>query len=190
MIKLMTFSVMCKAYDGEPSVDLLWFFLNLGRASDWLTLSKRGGANVPKALIKPVTHLEKWKGSFFYIENKIILSKYPELLLEENKLDKKSFKDKIPTQPQADSLFSAAKPMNNKTHIINAELISVVLPSNVADNIIDSSNTSSDDELTPVHPSISSFPEVGEKSKAAGKRKLAADALQEGSYHRARKAPV
>ncbi|GJZ83589.1 hypothetical protein Tco_0648762 [Tanacetum coccineum] len=58
----MTFAVMCKAYGGEPSVDLLRSFLNLGRAGDWLTLSSRGGTDVPKALTKPVTHLENWKG--------------------------------------------------------------------------------------------------------------------------------
>ncbi|GJR87060.1 hypothetical protein Tco_0211071 [Tanacetum coccineum] len=37
--------------------------------------------------------------------------------------------------------------VNNETPIIDAEPISVVLPANVADNIVDSSNTSSDDEL-------------------------------------------
>ncbi|GJT64122.1 hypothetical protein Tco_1015602 [Tanacetum coccineum] len=258
---MTTFAVMCKAYGGEPSVDLLRSFLSLGRAGDWLTLSNRGGADVPKALIKPVTHLENWKDSLFYIENKIIPYKYPKLLLEDNKLDKKSFKDKIPVQPQTDPLYTqistypcivrtfldpilhlaclktswkyrlkmpiiyyrgqemdfrsfmiqgvygefnflpeegfndnqgslSAKSVNNETSIIDAEPISIVLPLNVTDNIIDSSNTSSDDELPPMHPSTSSFPEVGEKSKAVGKRKLAADALQEGSHHRARKAPV
>nr|GEV83579.1 zinc finger, CCHC-type [Tanacetum cinerariifolium] len=50
-----------EAYGDEPSIDLLRSFLNLGRAGDWLTLSSRGGANVPKALMKPVTHLENWK---------------------------------------------------------------------------------------------------------------------------------
>ncbi|GJV17308.1 hypothetical protein Tco_1362631, partial [Tanacetum coccineum] len=69
-----------------------------------------------------------------------------------------------------------AKSVNNETSIIDAEPISVVLLANVADNIIDSSNTSSDDELPSVHPPpTSSLPEVGEKSKAAGKRKLAVD---------------
>nr|GEW76650.1 hypothetical protein [Tanacetum cinerariifolium] len=52
---------MCKAYGGEPFVDLFRSFLNLGRAGDWLTLSSRGGADVPKTLTKPVTHLENWK---------------------------------------------------------------------------------------------------------------------------------
>ncbi|GJS81020.1 hypothetical protein Tco_0747561 [Tanacetum coccineum] len=247
MIKLTTFAVMCKAYGGEPSVYLLRSFLNLGRAGDWLTLSNRGGADVPKALIKPVTHLENWKGSFFYIENKIIPSKYLELLLEDNKLDKKSFKDKIPVQPQTDPLYTqistypcvdqtfsdpilylaglktsweyrawsfmiqgvddefnflpeggfddnqgsfSANSVNNETPIIDVEPISVVLPANVADNIIDSNNTSSDDELPPVHPPTSSLPAVGEKSKAARKRKLDVDAIREGSHRRARRAPV
>nr|GEX35709.1 hypothetical protein [Tanacetum cinerariifolium] len=223
--------VKCNAYGGEPSVDLLRSFLNLGRA-----------------------------GSFFYIENKIIPSKYPELL-EDNKLDKKSFKDKILVQPQTDPLYAqistypcvvrtfsdpilylaglktsweyspkrpviyhrgqemdfrsfmiqgvdgefnflpeggfednqgyfSTKSVNNETHILDAEPISVVLPANVADNIIDSCNTSFDDELHPVHPPTSSFPEVGEKSKVVGKRKLVVDALRDGSHRRARRAPV
>ncbi|GKD39423.1 hypothetical protein Tco_1259630 [Tanacetum coccineum] len=44
---------MCKAYGGEPSLELLRAFLNLGLAGDWLTLSNRGGSGIPKALIKP-----------------------------------------------------------------------------------------------------------------------------------------
>ncbi|GKE18400.1 hypothetical protein Tco_1425977 [Tanacetum coccineum] len=58
MVKLTTFSVMCKAYGGEPTVDLLRSFLNLGPAGDWLTLSNRGSADLLKALLKPITHLE------------------------------------------------------------------------------------------------------------------------------------
>ncbi|GJW49703.1 hypothetical protein Tco_0091054, partial [Tanacetum coccineum] len=41
-------------YGGEQSHDLLWVFLNLGHAGDWLTLSNRGGACIPKALTKPM----------------------------------------------------------------------------------------------------------------------------------------
>nr|GFC76535.1 hypothetical protein [Tanacetum cinerariifolium] len=44
--------------------------------------------------------------NFFFIENKLIPSKYPQLLLEDNKLDKKSFKEKIPTHPQEDLLYN------------------------------------------------------------------------------------
>ncbi|GJY62636.1 hypothetical protein Tco_0464096, partial [Tanacetum coccineum] len=52
------------AYKGEPSVDLLRAFLNLGPASNWLTLSNRSGPGVPKAVTKPITHIESWKGYF------------------------------------------------------------------------------------------------------------------------------
>ncbi|GKB27428.1 hypothetical protein Tco_0866829 [Tanacetum coccineum] len=89
---------MYKAYGGEPSVDLLQAFLNLGPAGNWLTLSNRGGFGIPKALTKPIIHIEGWKGSFFFIKNKIVPSEYPELFLENNKLDKKYFKDMIPTR--------------------------------------------------------------------------------------------
>ncbi|GJZ63189.1 probable manganese-transporting ATPase PDR2 [Tanacetum coccineum] len=43
--------------------------------SNWLTLSNRGDANVPKTITKPFTHIEGWEGSFFYIENKRWISR-------------------------------------------------------------------------------------------------------------------
>nr|GEW61904.1 hypothetical protein [Tanacetum cinerariifolium] len=59
----------------------------------------------------------------------------------------------------------SAKSVNNETPILDAEPISDCIPT-------------------------SSFPVVGEKSKAAGKRKLVVDALREGSHRKARRAPV
>ncbi|GJS14877.1 hypothetical protein Tco_0409349 [Tanacetum coccineum] len=50
MVKLATFFVMCRAYGGKPTVNLLCSFLNLGRAGDWLTLSNRGSVDVLIAL--------------------------------------------------------------------------------------------------------------------------------------------
>nr|GFB76309.1 hypothetical protein [Tanacetum cinerariifolium] len=70
-----------------------------------ITFLKRGSADVPIALVKPITHLADWKGSFFYVENKIIPLDYPELLLESNKFDKKSFRDKVPLHPELDPLY-------------------------------------------------------------------------------------
>ncbi|GJT88691.1 hypothetical protein Tco_1070408 [Tanacetum coccineum] len=64
-----------------------------------------GGTDVLKALLKPITHLGNWKVSFIFIENKIIPSDYPELLLDKNKLDKKSFKDKVLLHPKTDPLY-------------------------------------------------------------------------------------
>ncbi|GJT45523.1 hypothetical protein Tco_0954238 [Tanacetum coccineum] len=57
-----TFEPERGAYGGDPSLDLLQSFLNLGRDGDWLTLSNRGGADVPKALIKPVGEKSKAAG--------------------------------------------------------------------------------------------------------------------------------
>ncbi|GJU99494.1 hypothetical protein Tco_1328765, partial [Tanacetum coccineum] len=62
-------------------------------------------ADVAIALVKPVTHLANWKGNFLYVEDKIIPSDYPELLLESNKFDKKSFGDKVPLHPELDPLY-------------------------------------------------------------------------------------
>ncbi|GJT58406.1 hypothetical protein Tco_1001939, partial [Tanacetum coccineum] len=90
---------------GKPTINLLRSFLNLGRAGDWLTLSNKCSADVPIALVKPITHLVNWKGNFFYVENRIIPSDYPELLLKSNKFDKKSFGDKVPLHPELDPLY-------------------------------------------------------------------------------------
>ncbi|GJW66370.1 hypothetical protein Tco_0120794 [Tanacetum coccineum] len=165
-----------KAYGGEPSVDLLRSFLNLGRAGDWLTLSNRGGVDMPKALIKPITHLENWKEMDF--RSFVIQGIDGEF----NFLPEKGFDD------NQGSL--STKSVNNETPIIDVEPISTAHPSNVAENIVDSGNTSSEDVLLLVHPSTSSFPKASEKLNVAGKRKLTVDGLREGSHHGARKVPV
>ncbi|GKE72442.1 hypothetical protein Tco_1534483, partial [Tanacetum coccineum] len=82
----------------------------------------------------------------------------------------------------------SAKSVNNEAPMINADPISAVHPSNVDENINDSYNTSlEDDELSPVGPFASPYPEAGEKSKAAGKRKLTVDAPRGGSHQRSQK---
>ncbi|GJR60799.1 hypothetical protein Tco_1502961 [Tanacetum coccineum] len=80
----------------------------------------------------------------------------------------------------------STKSVNNETPMIDVEPISDVHPSNVVENIIDSYNTSlEEDELSPVGPSASPYLEAGEKSKAARKRKLTIDAPGEGFHKRA-----
>ncbi|GJR76063.1 hypothetical protein Tco_0088428, partial [Tanacetum coccineum] len=164
-----------KAYGGEPSVDLLRSFLYLGRAGDSLTLSNRGGFDVPKALIKPITHLENWKGlktSWKYSPKRHVIYHRGQ------EMDFRSFviqgiKGEFNFLPEGcfdDNQGSlSAKSVNKKTPIIDTEPICTAHPSNVAENIVDFRNTSSEDGLLPVHPSISSFPEASEKSKAASK---------------------
>ncbi|GJY40036.1 hypothetical protein Tco_0427306 [Tanacetum coccineum] len=48
-----------EACGGEISTDLLRAFLNLGPAGNWLTLFNRSGPSVPKAVNKPITHIEE-----------------------------------------------------------------------------------------------------------------------------------
>ncbi|GKA67911.1 hypothetical protein Tco_0767828 [Tanacetum coccineum] len=72
--------------------------------SSLMDTAYRGGSGLPKSLTKPITYIKGWKGSFFFIENKIVPSKYSKLLLEDNKLNKKSFKDVLPTYARDDPL--------------------------------------------------------------------------------------
>ncbi|GJT98305.1 hypothetical protein Tco_1093823 [Tanacetum coccineum] len=43
-----------------------------------------------------IARTEGWKGQFFFVQSSIIPAKYPQLLLEQNKWDSKSYKDKPP----------------------------------------------------------------------------------------------
>ncbi|GKB39475.1 hypothetical protein Tco_0884417 [Tanacetum coccineum] len=174
-----------KAYGGEPSVDLLRSFLNLGRAGNYLN---RGGADVPKALIKPVTHLEIWKGlktSWEYIPKRPVIYHHG----EGTEMDFRSFMIQgvdgefnfLPEGGFKDNQGSfSTKSVNNETPILDAEPISAVLPANVVDNIIDSSNTSYDDELPPVHPPTSSIPKA---SKVTGDASTPLDVDSDPDIH-------
>ncbi|GJU33536.1 hypothetical protein Tco_1181890 [Tanacetum coccineum] len=103
--KLTTFVVMCKAYGCEPSVDLFRGFFNLCRAGKWLTFAKRSEKHVPNLLPKVITRIEGWHERFFYVQDSIIPAKYSQLLSEQNKLDSKSFKDKLPPNIEENPMF-------------------------------------------------------------------------------------
>ncbi|GJZ40603.1 putative ribonuclease H-like domain-containing protein [Tanacetum coccineum] len=103
--KLTTFVVMCKAYGCEPSVDLFLGFFNFCRAGKWLTFAKRFKKHIPNLFPKVLTRIEGWHKLFFYVRDSIIPAKYPQLLSEQNKLDLKSFKDKLPTYIEDNPMF-------------------------------------------------------------------------------------
>ncbi|GKB42844.1 hypothetical protein Tco_0887786 [Tanacetum coccineum] len=103
--KLTTFDVMCRAYGRELAVDMFKGFLDLCPARDKLAFGKRPKADVLEVLLKPFSHLRYWKGRFFYIQNIVVPSDYPTLLLKDNRLDKKSFKDKIPYHVRELSMY-------------------------------------------------------------------------------------
>nr|GEW43474.1 hypothetical protein [Tanacetum cinerariifolium] len=52
---------------------------------DKLTFGKRPKADVLKVFLKPFSHLRYWKGRFFYIQNTVVPSDYPTLLLKDNR---------------------------------------------------------------------------------------------------------
>ncbi|GJY66907.1 hypothetical protein Tco_0469145 [Tanacetum coccineum] len=52
--------------------------------------------HVPNLLPKVITHIKGWHEQFFYVQDSIIPAKYTQLLSEQNKLESKSFKDKLP----------------------------------------------------------------------------------------------
>ncbi|GJV93038.1 hypothetical protein Tco_1540851 [Tanacetum coccineum] len=168
---------MCKAYSGDPSIDLLRSFLNLGHAEDWLTLSSRGGADVPKALTKPVTHLENWKGlktSWKYSPKK--------------PMDFRSFmiqgvdgEFNFLPEGDVDGNQSFTKSVNNEALVINVDPIFVVHPYDVTENIVDSHNISADKgELSLIGPDAPSYLEEGKRLTVAGKRKVVCCSHGEG----------
>ncbi|GJX39006.1 hypothetical protein Tco_0252309 [Tanacetum coccineum] len=56
----------------------------------------RSKKHIPNLLAKVITRIESWHKRFFNVRDSIIPAKYPQLLSEQNKLDLKSFKDKLP----------------------------------------------------------------------------------------------
>ncbi|GKE97996.1 hypothetical protein Tco_0021347, partial [Tanacetum coccineum] len=68
---------MCKAYDGEPSVDFFRGVFDLFPGGDWLTFTKRPEADVPTIFLKPITRIEDRNGRFFYVQDTIVSSGHP-----------------------------------------------------------------------------------------------------------------
>ncbi|GJX73059.1 hypothetical protein Tco_0311654 [Tanacetum coccineum] len=52
-----------------------------------------------------ITRIEGWHKRFFYVQDSILPAKYPQLLSEQNKLDLKSFKDKLPSNIEENLMF-------------------------------------------------------------------------------------
>ncbi|GJT59608.1 hypothetical protein Tco_1003141 [Tanacetum coccineum] len=61
--------------------------------------------HVPNLLPKFITRIEGWHKRFFYVQDSIIPAKYSQLLSEQNKLDSKSFKDKLSPNIEENPMF-------------------------------------------------------------------------------------
>ncbi|GJT15657.1 hypothetical protein Tco_0874363 [Tanacetum coccineum] len=103
--KLTTFVVMCKAYGCEPSVELFRGFFNLCRGGKWFTFAKRPEKHISQLFPRVITRIEGWKGRFFFVQSSIIPAEYPQLLLEHNRRDSKSYKDKLPSNIEKNPMF-------------------------------------------------------------------------------------
>ncbi|GJX64381.1 hypothetical protein Tco_0298724 [Tanacetum coccineum] len=117
-----------------------------------------GGANVPKALTKPITQLKRWKEmdfKSFMVQG--VDGKFN--FLHAGGLDEGQGSPSM-------------KSVNNEMPVVDTEPIYVVHPPTFAKNLIDSSNASHEnDDLTPVGLYEPYDLETGNTSKAIGKRK-------------------
>ncbi|GJZ63335.1 hypothetical protein Tco_0619756 [Tanacetum coccineum] len=86
---------------------------------------------------------------------------------------------------------SSTKSVNNEAPVINVEPIFVVHPSNIAENSVDSCNTSSKEGgLSLIVPDVPSYLEVGKISKVVGKRKVVVASYGDDPYRKAQKVPA
>ncbi|GKE23549.1 hypothetical protein Tco_1435061, partial [Tanacetum coccineum] len=81
---------------------------------------------------------------------------------------------------------SSTKSVNNKALVINVEPISAVHPSNIAENIMDSRNTSSEESgLSLIGLDAPSYLELGKILKVARKRKVVVGSHGEDPHRKA-----
>ncbi|GKA37539.1 hypothetical protein Tco_0724104 [Tanacetum coccineum] len=94
------------AQDGDPLQDDVRLYLgdDLKKAQDH---SQRHASkkHILNLLPKVITRIEGWHKWFFYVQDSIIPAKYPQLLSERNRLDLKSFKDKLPLNIEENPMF-------------------------------------------------------------------------------------
>ncbi|GKD69926.1 hypothetical protein Tco_1324016, partial [Tanacetum coccineum] len=159
--KLTTFVVMCKAYSCEPSVDLFRGFFNLCQAGKWFTFSKRS-ENIFLIFFLKSLHVS-WVGTSIFSMFKTPLFLPSQLLSEQNKLDSKSFKDKLPLNIKENPMFQHLSRYPTSVRIFLILFFSWMasnLRGNMASNDLQSWNfiyTEDDDDLLflPKEPSLS-----------------------------------
>ncbi|GJU61890.1 hypothetical protein Tco_1243725 [Tanacetum coccineum] len=129
--KITTFAVMCKAYGGEPMVEIFKGLFNLYPGGQWLTFAKRQDKHVPNLLPKLITQIGNWKGRFFFVQDFIVPSDCPELLSKDNRWDMRSFKDKIPPSIHENPFYQRLSwyPVNVRTFLDPILFLAGVKPS-------------------------------------------------------------
>ncbi|GKA97842.1 hypothetical protein Tco_0825736 [Tanacetum coccineum] len=72
---------------------------------------------VVRPLPRVITHIEAWHERFFYVQDSIIPAKYTQLLSNQNKLDSKSFKDKLPLNIEENPMFQRLGRYPTSVHV-------------------------------------------------------------------------
>ncbi|GJY41197.1 hypothetical protein Tco_0428467 [Tanacetum coccineum] len=129
---LTTFAVMCKAYGGEPIVELFRCFFNLYPGGQWLTFSKRSEKHIPNLL-------PKWLGRYpnnvrTFLDPILFLAGLKPLWEHDDK--DLSF---LPHEPSPG--FGAGSPsvlINNEPPLVEAEPLDIANPEQLVENTIDS----------------------------------------------------
>ena len=92
--KIMTFEVCCRAYGGEPSMELFRRFFQTGAAGEWVTIAKRPGAS---CFLKGGLDIRDWKESFFFVKQSLIPETYPNVVSKANAKVPHQFRDIAPS---------------------------------------------------------------------------------------------
>ncbi|GKB51993.1 hypothetical protein Tco_0902746, partial [Tanacetum coccineum] len=69
--KVVTFEVLCRSLNIEPTVTLFWVFQTLSKQEDWFSFAKRGGST-PVCMEVAKSGLKHWKEKFFLIDRRAI----------------------------------------------------------------------------------------------------------------------
>nr|GEV53393.1 hypothetical protein [Tanacetum cinerariifolium] len=151
MVKLTTFAFMCRAYGGEPTVNLLCSFLNLGRDGDWLTLSNRDSLKT------------SWKYSpkepVIYYRGQVM--NFKSFMMQEIDGEFKF----LPKGCIDDNQCSPSpKYVNNEASVIDVKPLTFVHPSDFVKDVADSDDASAGDNENPlVGTSLPPLPEASSK---------------------------
>nr|GEV40734.1 hypothetical protein [Tanacetum cinerariifolium] len=84
---------------------------------------KRSKKHIPNLFPKVITPIEGWHERFFFVQDSIISSKYPQLLLEENMLNLKSFKDKLPLNIDENPYFQRLGRYPTTVHVFDDPIL-------------------------------------------------------------------
>ncbi|GJR34726.1 hypothetical protein Tco_0381485 [Tanacetum coccineum] len=182
MVKLTTFVVMCRAYKGEPTINLLRSFLNLGHAGDWLTLSNRGSVDIAtypchvQTFPDPILYLAGLKTSWKHSPKETVI------YYRGQEMDFKSFMMQeidgefkfLPEECIDDNQCSpSSKSVNNEAPIIDAKPLTFVHPSDFVEDVANSDDASAGDNENPlVGTSLSPLHKAGKKLRPLSKGKL------------------